>query len=241
MSAKALVMWPIEHLRFFAVAAVTCALSMVINATWPPSIDPISPAELSGAESKELATTSQAAQASLDFIFRPLFRPSRKPHEQREATPTVRVDQASGAASMQTLAGYSLLGVFASGETSGAIVAAEEGLRKRLHVGDDLDGWRLQRTSLRAAYFENSAGAEAAIELALASSLPMLPTVVARSPSAPSTSATSDDSESADFRETSEAETARRPQRPPGPVTFESIGARKRAEQEAARNKSKPK
>lgn len=239
MSAKALAMWPIEHLRIFAVAAVTCALSVAVNAVWPPSIDPISPAELSGEESEELTSIAQAAQANLDFIFRPLFRPSRRPHEQKEETPSVTVQQATGAASMQTLAGYSLLGVFASGETNGAIVASEEGQRQRLFVGDQLDGWRLQRTSLRAAYFENSAGALASIELALASSLPVLPTVAAPPSSAPPTSATSDEGELVGSRETSVAATARRPQRPPGPVTFESIGARKRAEQEAARKKSK--
>ena len=122
--------------------------------------------------------TSQSVE-TLDFIFRPLFRPSRKPPAQLKSAPPVAVQQMPEVASMKILSGYILLGVFASGETSGAIVATKEGQRQRLYVGDQLDGWRLQGTSLRTAYFENAAGAEAAIELAIASSLPRLPTVAA--------------------------------------------------------------
>lgn len=239
MSAKALVLWPIEHLRFFAVAAVVCVLSVVINAVWPPSINPISPAELAVTGIDESMMTSQSVE-TLDFIFRPLFRPSRKPPAQIEPAPPVAVQQMPEVASMKILSGYILLGVFASGETSGAIVATKEGQRQRLYVGDQLDGWRLQGTSLRTAYFENAAGAEAAIELAIASSLPRLPTVAA-APSSASTSAIAAGGESTGSGQNPVAEAAKRPQRPSGPVTFESIGARKRAEQEAARKKSEQK
>lgn len=240
MSIKALIMWPIDHLRVFALAAVICLMSVVINAFWTPSIDPTSPAELAGTGVEELISGSQVAEAGVDFIFRPLFRPSRKPPAQRESAPAVAVQQTTEAASMKILSGYSLLGVFASGETSGAIVSTAEGQRQRVYVGDQLDGWRLQSTSLRAAYFENAAGAEAAIELAVASSLPGLPTVAPTPPAATPT-ATSAGSEQAGSGKNAAAETAKRPQRPRGPVTFESIGARKRAEQEAARKKSEQK
>ena len=240
MSIKALIVWPIEHLRVFAMAAVICLLSVVINAVWPPSIDPLSPAELAGTGGEESISGPQTAQASLDFIFRPLFRPSRKPPAQKESAPTVAVQQTTEVAPMKILSGYSLLGVFASGETSGAIVSTTEGQRQRVYVGDQLDGWRLQRTSLRAAYFENAAGAEEAIELAVASSLPGLPTVAPAPPNA-TPAATSTGGEQADSGGNAVAETANRPSRPRGPVTFESIRARKLAEQEAARQKSEQK
>ena len=91
----------------------------------------------------------------------------------------------------------------------------------------------------RTAYFENAAGAEAAIELAIASSLPRLPTVAA-APSNASASAIAVGGESTGSgRGRAVVETTKRPQRPSGPVTFESIGARKRAEQEAARKRAK--
>ena len=240
MSIKALIMWPIEHLRVFAMAAVICLLSVMINAVWSPSIDPISPAELARMGVEESMPLPRTAQASLDFIFRPLFRPSRKPPAQTVSTPTVEVHQTTEVASVKILSGYSLLGVFASGETSGAIVSTTEGQRQRVYVGDQLDGWRLQKTSLRAAYFENAAGVEAAIELAVASSLPELPTVAPARPKV-TPAATSAGGERSDSGKNDVAETAKRPMRPSGPVTFESIAARKRAEQEAARKKSEQK
>ena len=239
MSAKALVLWPIEHLRFFAVAAVVCVLSVVINAVWPPSINPISPAELAVTGIDESMMTPQSVE-TLDFIFRPLFRPSRKPPAQIEPAPPVAVQQMPEVASMKILSGYILLGVFASGETSGAIVATKEGQRQRLYVGDQLDGWRLQGTSLRAAYFENAAGVEAAMELAVASSLPVLPTVATGRPKV-TPAATSSEGERSDSGENAVPEIAKRRQRATGPVTFDSIAARKRAEQEAAQKKSEQK
>lgn len=222
------------------MAAVFSLLSVMINSFWTPSIDPISPAELAGTGGEESIPVPRAAEAGVDFIFRPLFRPSRKPPAQKESAPTVSVQQTTEAASMKILSGYSLLGVFASGETGGAIVSTEEGQRQRVYVGDQLDGWRLQRTSLRAAYFENAAGAEAAIELAVASSLPGLPTVAPAPPATTPASASAESEQTGSGKNTM-AETAKRPQRPRGPVTFESIGARKRAEQEAARKKSEQK
>jgi hypothetical protein len=104
-------------------------------------------------------------------------------------------------------------------------------------VGDSLQGWVLDRTGLRSAHFRSDAGETAALELAVASTLP-LPKVAALSAKAPEQESRA--GEGASRAATGQANTESQPAYD-GPVTFESIGARQKREMESRAKTKGPK
>ena len=120
------------------------------------------------------------------------------------------------------LEGYQLLGVFSSGGRGGVILLNKAKERVRLFTGDSVEGWELDRTELRSAYFSDAAGGVATLELAVASTLPMPMMAV------PSGVTGAGVNSAADVSGNENA-----PPAYDGPVTFESIANRQKQEMEA--------
>ena len=123
------------------------------------------------------------------FALRPLFSESRRPYEPpvQDAPST---ESASAPVVRQTLAGWSLLGIFNSGEVEGAIVRQKDGARRRVLVDDIVGDWRLLSVEPRVAVFRSvSSGDEAELTMSLASLEGLIRNVPSPSPiagSAPS-------------------------------------------------------
>ena len=106
----------------------------------------------------ESEATSDPVSAA--FSVRPLFSstrrikvapPSALPPPKPAAAPTV-----------STLEGWSLLGIFDSGEVKGALVRHANSEGHRVSIGDVVDGWRLVAVDSRSVRFESSSGASQA-------------------------------------------------------------------------------
>lgn len=171
MNLSSVLILPSNYVRNIWLAVAAAGVVLSANSFRSPSVAPSAPAELRSEDVAPAAVQVMTAEDSLDFIFRPLFWTSRRPPKAVEqeiiASQQVAVD-----VDTSSLDGYSLLGVFSSGERQGVIVETKEDERLRLYMGDQLDGWRLVGTSLRQAFFEAPDGSSAGLELAVASSLP---------------------------------------------------------------------
>jgi len=217
--------WPGAHLREIGAAAALGFLLLIGNLFWQPSVQPFMPAELKAADPEQVMSLGMAEEESLDFIFRPLFLTARRPQERSvpEAVVVVETSQRD-APDTRLLDEYQLLGVFSSGDRGGVILLDEGKERVRLFTGDAVEGWILDRTDLRSAYFRGADGSVASLNLAVASTLPMPDT--APPPGVVET----------DVSVNSAADTGDAKEAPPaydGPVTFESIANRQRQETEA--------
>ena len=223
-AVQAYVSWPGSHLKEIAGAVAIGALMVITNFFWKPSVDPRMPAELAVASPEHGLSTGMIEEESLDFIFRPLLLPSRRPLERsvEAEEPSVTISS-SEALSPTLLEGYQLMGVFASGGTGGAILLDESKEQLRLRIGESLQGWRLERTDLRSAHFIDSAGATAFLELAMASTLPA-PEVYTPTVETESTTDSASMSNAGGKPQTASEYD--------GPVTFESIAARQKREME---------
>ena len=66
------------------------------------------------------------------------------------------------APAVSTLEGWSLLGIFDSGEVKGALIRHANGEAHRVSVGEQVDGWRLVTVDSRSVRFESLSGASQA-------------------------------------------------------------------------------
>lgn len=89
-----------------------------------------------------------------DFEERPLFSESRRPFVPTAQEP-VATEGVPKPMPRQTLRGWSLLGIFNSGEVEGVIVRQKDGTRRRVLVGDAAGGWRLLSVEPRRVVFRN--------------------------------------------------------------------------------------
>jgi len=232
--AVTVIMWPLDNVRLILAAVVISALSIGINQLWSPNVAPVTPAEFGSSEREDLAVSGLESDESLDFIFRPLFIASRKPPVQNEAAPEIEKTADTSTQTPDALAGYRLLGVFSSGDTAGAIVSHEKNGRQRVYLGQTLEGWALHETSVRVVHFVNTQGDRISLELAVASSLPALPSVALMDRD---TADVSGDDGQAAPGSVSKLQSPAPPVRRDGPVTFDSIGVRKKTDREEARKK----
>ena len=129
-----------------------------------PSDDLFAPVEIE----KALAA-SRPDLSSFDFIFRPVFALNRKPPVHPGVTESA-ADQAATAAvsEVESIDGVSLLGIFGSGEVSGAIVRLDNGERRRITVGESVKGWKLSAVGSRRASLLAANGEEAVLQMAFA-------------------------------------------------------------------------
>ena len=220
--ALAYLNWPGSHLREIAGAVAVGSLFLIANLFWQPSVEPRMPAELAVVSPTNASVTEMTEEESLDFIFRPLFLTTRRPLERVAAEEVMVAPPKQEAPSQSLLEGYQLLGVFSSGARGGVILLNKAKERVRLFTGDSVEGWELDRTELRSAYFSDAAGGVATLELAVASSLPM-PAI-----GVPSGVTGADVNSAADASSNENA-----PPAYDGPVTFESIANRQKQEMEA--------
>jgi hypothetical protein len=214
--------WPIGHLRVIGVAAALGVAALLVGFLWTPQVEAIFPAELEARAITSGAPGRSSAVTSADFVFRPLFRADRRP---APATELIQ-DQVPVPAYLESenlLEDYRLLGVFSSGDQKGVIVSqGNKGReRRRVYVGEDMEGWVLTDVESRSASFNRGDGVSGKLVLAVASSLPAL--------EAPAEARVSEEEEAA----------ARRPARKEGPVTFDSIAESKREQAVARRKKEK--
>ena len=96
-----------------------------------------------------------------DFIERPLFSESRRPFVPEEQE-TPEAPEPAEPIPRQTLQGWSLLGIFNSGEVEGAIIRQSDGVRRRVLVGGVAGGWRLLSVEPRRAIFRSERSADEA-------------------------------------------------------------------------------
>ena len=162
--------WP-RGIRF-SVGLVTVALALSISyalLAGPPKAVLPSDDLFASVEIEEALAASRPELSSFDFIFRPVFALNRKP----PAQPTVvasAADQAATAAASEaeSIDGVSLLGIFGSGEVSGAIVRLDNGERRRITVGESVKGWKLSAVESRRARLRAATGEEAVLQMAFA-------------------------------------------------------------------------
>ena len=227
--ALAYLNWPGSHLREIAGAVAVGSLLLIANLFWQPTVEPRLPAELAVVSPTSAPVSEMTEEESLDFIFRPLFLTTRRPLERVAPEEVVAAQPKQQVSSPSLLEGYQLLGVFSSGGRGGVILLNKAKERVRLFTGDSVEGWELDRTELRSAYFLDAAGGVATLELAVASTLPMPVMAV------PSGSAGADVNSAADASSNEDA-----PPAYDGPVTFESIANRQKQEMEAKAKSRKP-
>ena len=222
--AKFYLSWPGAHLREIGIAASLGVVALCANFFWQPTVEPFTPAELAVVSPAEPLPSGMNEDESLDFIFRPLFLTARRPIEQVAPEAVVVTEVQPQTADQQLLEGYQLLGVFSSGNRGGVILLDQAKERLRLFTGDSVEGWVLESTDLRAAYFVDAAGGRTALELAVASTLP-LPRSATR---APAGGAAPDVNSAGTGGGNNTA-----PPAYDGPVTFESIARRQKQELDA--------
>ena len=101
-----------------------------------------------------------ADPVSTAFSVRPLFSSTRRIKVPPTSAPSPATPVA--AATVSTLDGWSLLGIFDSGEVKGALVRHANGKGHRVSMGDVVDGWRLVAVDRRMVRFESVSGASLA-------------------------------------------------------------------------------
>ena len=103
----------------------------------------------------------------LAFVTRPLFSKDRRPDAPSVAPPADV--QTAPELPVEELEGWSLLGIFNSGEVEGAIIRLEDGTQKRVVVGSRLNEWLLDDVDKRGVTLRSPSGlAQALLHLDLA-------------------------------------------------------------------------
>ena len=199
--------WSVTNLKLIWIAVGCFALTVPVAWLIDPNVDPIPPviAPVEGVNAGVMAPDGGAKAP--DFVFRPLFLLGRKPLAPlEEAAEETQVDEAAAlGVEPETLDGVVLLGVIASGDRQ-AIIVRSDGERRSLAAGDQILGWTLSTVNARSAEFTNASGGLAKVDLAMASNLalPLAQQVTA-------------------------AEEPQEVPRAEGPVTFESMYERRKA------------
>ena len=133
------------------VAVAIGGMALIGISWWTPNVDPIMPGSGVLSEGGDLATGLPETNPSTSFVDRPLFMTSRRPVDGVEAGTAIE-EQAAESIAVAKITGATLLGVFASGDVSGVIVA-EKGTRRRIVEGEQLQGWELMSVEPRGAVF----------------------------------------------------------------------------------------
>ena len=139
-----------------------------------------------------------------------------------EKDAAVPVDEAQPAT--DGMRGHQLLGTFASGSQEGVILKSKDGSRRRLLIGDLVEGWALETVDARSVVFRDRSGELVQLDLIMAK-LPEVRSVVV-----------SDTSQASDVNDKAVAENTRPPEpQRVIPTTFEEIWDNRRAAAEASK------
>ncbi|QFU76703.1 hypothetical protein EY643_14155 [Halioglobus maricola] len=128
-------------------------VSPSLSAPIPPSLDSLGVTVAGG-------PGELAQEQRVEIQSRPLFWPSRRPLEPAAEEPLTAVNEPTAA---KPLKGVTLKGVFGAGEDAGVIVLSKD-RKRRLLVGDSLNGWTLDSVQPTEVRFVDGAN-EAVLQL----------------------------------------------------------------------------
>lgn len=143
----------LELALLLLVAALLLLLgvgALRLVALGPP--DPVMPAAGSLAVGKPLRPVTPSAEQASALRERPLFWASRRPAPESGAAQEQQEQRKAG-----QIDGVRLVGIFGSGSAAGIMVTVNDSARKRLRLGDKVNGWKLERVAGNEAVL--SAGA----------------------------------------------------------------------------------
>ena len=166
--------WPrLVQLSVGVLIGATMIAGLYLTLVGIPRPVPPSVALFEPVDTQQVLAESRPELSSFDFIFRPLFSTRRRapePPPKADSSVSEDVTPAADVAAVSTMKGSRLLGIFGSGEVEGAIVRLDNGQRRRLVVGDRLDGWALQSVSAREIRFVSDTGEVADLDMILSQS-----------------------------------------------------------------------
>ena len=220
-----ILIWPYDHLKNIWIGVVVTVAAVLAGVLWPPSVAPVLPDEvLSPREISSAGSAGLASEDTLDFIDRPLFSATRRRPKTPDLSASAEADPPPNEAELLELEGVQLVGTFGSGEHGGIIITLADGERARLSMGEKVKGWKLAEVKPREAHFQNAAGSEAVLSLALASNLPMLKTEPSSRPlSSQGTNASNGDVSREGDLDVVEQEAGAQKAEHRGAITFDSI------------------
>ena len=135
---------PLRTARRIELVAVIIALLLILQLVYGAyrlaigsTPDPVSPTADSLQVKSPARLQTITTEQSSEIRRRPLFWPDRRPLE------AVGEKSIGKAASEQEIKEIKLLGVFGSGASVG-IIASAKGQVRRLHPGEQVDGWKLE-------------------------------------------------------------------------------------------------
>ena len=172
----------LRYRRNMGFALLAGVVMLGVQAVLDPSVVALEPAELKVQSVVLSGLSPEAAEPSMDFVFRPLFSVSRRAAEKQAApVPAVEIEIAAEVVDAD-MEGFVLLGVFASGDSEGVILRRKDGGRQRLYTGEAIDGWVLADVKPRSGEFAGPSGERGILSLALATALPPLSAEPKKSP-----------------------------------------------------------
>ena len=141
--------------------AVAYALLAGAPVATPPANSLFAPITL-----EQTLSTERLSADNSDFVLRPIFSMDRKPAVPvTPVSPPTTIEEPKADAS--SLQGMTLVGAFSSAGVSGAILNLPGGKRRRVMVGEEVDGWRLDSVEVRTANFIARSGDTLGLSMAL--------------------------------------------------------------------------
>lgn len=163
---------PLRTERWVELALVAVVLLLAVQVLWGafrasfPSVpEPVTPRPNSLRVAQLEAEDPVDPDLRAEISARPLFWSSRRPLESEPQADVVAQAQADQEKKQKPgkIDGVKLTGVFGSGEATGIIVLAK-GKKRRVMVGEEIDGWNLKSVDPSEAVFTSS-GREARLAL----------------------------------------------------------------------------
>ena len=152
--------WAAEN-RFVARGGSALVLVLILSALYSllsplPGAKAPNPSLFYNPDSETFEAASDPVDAAAAFSERPLFSSTRRIKIPPATEPPPKAEPAPVA--VGTMDGWSLLGIFNSGEAKGALVRHPNGRGYRLAVGERVDGWKLIEVDARSVRFESVRG-----------------------------------------------------------------------------------
>lgn len=150
---------PLRTERRVELAVIVLAAILVLQLIWAGTrilladkVAPVAPAADSLLVAEVPRPQSVDAKGSAAVQARPLFWAERRPSDVIASTAAEAAAAAEDAQAAPKMKNVTLLGVFGSGMTGGAIVAVK-GKQERIAVGEEVQDWQLQEIAANRAVF----------------------------------------------------------------------------------------
>jgi len=149
---------PLRSERRVELAVLVCgallgllALYLLLRVVLATDIKPIAPAPDSVRVATVAGDDALLAEEREVLLARPLFWAGRTPEEEREA-PEVVAEVETKEKAAPRMKDVTVWGIYGSGDTGGVILSVKQ-RQLRLAVGEEVDGWRLDRVTGDSAVF----------------------------------------------------------------------------------------